>query len=169
MAYHFSGNSLSGFGKGIVAPAPAPPPTPTAAVPGSTADYIQDPACPEGQKMTACEGADCDPGEMECDEDPVYISLMEKLNAELRALDSQEKEAAQTVGIEEKKAAQTATLEADRERLRIEMEQQRILQDEQRRIAKIEEEENIKKLVIFGIGGLGVLTVVTLLIKLIFR
>jgi len=81
------------FGKGFIAPPPGAPP---AGVPGGgntspeaintkTGEfYVQDPRCPtEGMVMTkwseSCQGADCDPGEVEsgeeCDDDPLFREL----------------------------------------------------------------------------------------------
>jgi hypothetical protein len=121
---------------------------PEAVVPEDPADYVQDPGCPEGQKM---DGA-------ECADDPIYIELMTRLSDELKDLEERER-----------KAAARAKIAEEQERLRQEMEARRLRLDEERRIRKIEEEEQIKMLAVYGIGAVGILTVITILIKVMLR
>ena len=118
-------------------------------VPENPADYKQDPNCPEGKWKPS--------GAAECVDDPVYIELMERMSAELRDLEEQERKAAEKVKMEEA-----------REQLRIEQEAQRQQMDEARRQQRIAEEQQVQMLVVYGIVGFGILIAITLVVKLVF-
>ena len=168
MSYFYNGNEFSGLMQKVSLPGPVedifdkirgknsdqnqalPPPPVMTEVPENPEDYLQDPACPEGKRRQE--------GSQECTDDPIYIELMTRLNEELRELERQEA-----------KATNEAKIAEAQERLRIENEQRRIAMDEQRRIQRIEEETQVKRFAILGLGGLGVLTVITLIVKLVLR
>ena len=168
MSYLYSGSEFSGIMQKLPLPTPLqnvvdtirgkdndqspppPPPPEMTEVPEDPADYLQDPACPEGKRRQG--------GSQDCTDDPIYIELMMRLNQELRDLEQQEA-----------KVAQEAKMAEAQEQLRIENEQRRIAMDEQRRVQRIEEEAQVKRFAVLGLGGLGALTIITLIVKLILR
>jgi hypothetical protein len=121
---------------------------PEMVVPDDPSDYIQDPNCPEGQRMD----------EGECGDDPIYIELMTRLSDELKDLEERER-----------KAAARAKIAEEQERIRQEMEANRLRLDEERRLKKIREEEQIRMLAVYGISAVGILTVITIIIKVALR
>ena len=162
MSYSFHGSNFHGFFdtvKNTFDPPKEPPPEMEAPEPEEVeeedldpASYVQDPNCPEGQRKE---------GEA-CVDDPAYLAMVAELEAELAQIDAAEKAAAE-------RAAKAAKRAEARELLRKKMEAQRIA--DERRIAaqRAREEEQMKKLAVYGIGGLGVLTVVTILVKMILK
>lgn len=157
MSYFLHGGIMS-MAKDVFDPPKEPPPEMEMPEPEedeeeeSPTGYVQDPNCPEGQKK---EGA-------ACVEDPAYKAMVANLEKELAQIEAEERAAAE-------KQARLAKQAAEREALRQEMEAQRIAHEQQLAIERAEEEEQIKMLAIYGIGGLGLLTVVTLLIKVAMK
>jgi hypothetical protein len=154
MGYYLHGGFLSKV-KDVFDPPKEPPPESEAPEPDEDEEpeeYKQDPNCPEGQKK---EGA-------ACVDDPVYKEMVAELEAELAIIEAEEQAVAKR---EAEKAAKAAKQQAARDELRKKMEAERMAYEQQLAIKRAEEEEQIKMLAIYGIGGLGLLTVVTLIIK----
>jgi hypothetical protein len=160
MSYFLNGGILE-MAKGVFDPPKEPPPEFEAPEPEEMDEdiaeaYKQDPNCPEGQKK---EGA-------ACIDDPVYKEMVAELEAELAVVEAEEQAIAKR---EAEKAAKREAQEAAREELRRKMEAERLAHEQQLAIERAEEEEQIKMLAIYGIGGLGLLTIVTLLIKTVMK
>jgi|APSaa5957512622_1039677.scaffolds.fasta_scaffold141501_1 hypothetical protein len=84
--------------------------------------------------------------------------MMKNLNEELIELERE-------LASRERKAAAQAKIEEETEFLRQESEARRLRQDEQRRLQKIREEQQVRKLAVYGTGAVGALTLITILIK----
>lgn len=154
-----------GSGKGDFEPPPEPPPPSEVPLPPiagpkpkTIKEYIathQDKRCPEGEriKTVPCEGADCDPGETEgdCRDDPVYVELAkvgeeEILRKEVKQMELQEGE-------------------RKREELRQESIRRQMVQEDVLYQRRAQEQAMIQKAAIFGVGGIAVLLVGTLIFK----
>jgi len=157
---------LGMFGKGTFVPSPgaAPPPPATGAEPLSVDEYLQtrqDKRCPEGemQKMVACAGADCDPGEQEpdCVDDPLYRELdaKEKMLEEEKVLK------------QELKQIELQAAEEKRNRLRDESIAREMQQEQEIFEQRAVEQANMQKAAIFGVGGIAVLMIGTLIYKMV--
>lgn len=70
---------------------------------------------------------------------------------------------------DEERSARMARLAEEQEKLRQEQENRRLKMDEARLQQKIAEESQVRKLAVYTLGGLGVLVVITLILKLIFK
>jgi len=152
-------------GKGAFEPPPEPPPEalphvpPPGPLPRTIEEYLkthQDKRCPEGEKTESipCQGADCAPGEKEteCRDDPIYkeVELLEEeiLRQELKQIEIQE-------------------AEEKREELRRKSIARQMIQEEVLARQRTQEQAVIQKAAIFGIGGIAVLLIGTLIYKMV--
>ena len=150
-----------GGGKADFEPPPEAPPPPPSMEPDQFTEvempdgslYHQDKRCSEGQKITGapCEGAGCEPGEIEheCADDPEFEKLIAKAAARQKARE------ADVIAAEQRdiQAQQAAVQRQHDERLRA--------------IQREDEEVMIKQYVTLGVAGVGLLTLGVIFMKVL--